>query len=215
MKKTIVWRYHHFTHVYQKLWSHDVWFLRYGAQQTNGATDENRDDQEKWHIELAALLENLINGPINRKTFSRITYVYAIFMLFLYMCEPNLTNIYHNDVFVLQKHKSILTLQRPGFFEGQNAGGLYWPTTCHFKSNEKWQEHSSSCKLSFSVRKKILTVQNFADISKKSAKICQKACHTKLTVTFDWKKNLYPVFAICKLSKCPFQKSTVLLLFLW
>ena len=63
----------------------------------------------KSDTELAALLENLINGPINRKTFSRITYVYAIFMLFLYMCEPNLTNIYHNDVFVLQKHKSILT----------------------------------------------------------------------------------------------------------
>ena len=98
MKKTIVWRYHHFTHVYQKLWSHDVWFLRYGAQQTNGATDENRDDQEKWHIELAALLENLINGPINRKTFSRITYVYAIFMLFLYMCEINITKIYHTEI---------------------------------------------------------------------------------------------------------------------
>ena len=86
----------------------------------------------KSDTELAALLENLINGPINRKTFSRITYVYAIFMLFLYMCEPNLTNIYHNDTFVLQKHKSILTLQRPGFFEGQKVGGLYRPTTCHF-----------------------------------------------------------------------------------
>ena len=109
MKKTIVWRYHHFTHAYQKLWSHDVWFLRYGAQQTNGATDKKRDGQKKWHIELAALLENLTYGPINRKTFSRITYVYAIFMLFLYMCEPNLTNIYHTNIFVPQKHKSVLT----------------------------------------------------------------------------------------------------------
>ena len=27
------WRYHHFTYVYQKLWSDDVWFLRYAAQQ--------------------------------------------------------------------------------------------------------------------------------------------------------------------------------------
>ena len=26
------WRYHHFTHVYQKLWSHQVQFVRYGAQ---------------------------------------------------------------------------------------------------------------------------------------------------------------------------------------
>ena len=27
-----IWRYHHFTYVYQKLWSDDIWFLRYGAQ---------------------------------------------------------------------------------------------------------------------------------------------------------------------------------------
>ena len=27
-------RYHHFTYMYQKLWSHDVWFLRYGVKQT-------------------------------------------------------------------------------------------------------------------------------------------------------------------------------------
>ena len=30
-----VWRYYHFTHVYHKLQSYDIWFLRYwGAQQT-------------------------------------------------------------------------------------------------------------------------------------------------------------------------------------
>ena len=27
------WRYHHFTHVYHKSKSYDVWFLRYRAQQ--------------------------------------------------------------------------------------------------------------------------------------------------------------------------------------
>ena len=33
MKKTKnTWKYNHFTHVYQKLWSNDVRFLRYGAQ---------------------------------------------------------------------------------------------------------------------------------------------------------------------------------------
>ena len=32
MKKS-AWRYHHFTYVYPKLWSDDVWFLRYGAWQ--------------------------------------------------------------------------------------------------------------------------------------------------------------------------------------
>ena len=30
------WRYHHFTYVYQKLWSDDIWFLRYAAWQTDG-----------------------------------------------------------------------------------------------------------------------------------------------------------------------------------
>ena len=38
MKKK-AWRYHHFTHAYQKLRSHDVWFLRYGAKWTEGQTD--------------------------------------------------------------------------------------------------------------------------------------------------------------------------------
>ena len=33
------WRYHHFTHVYQKSWSHDVQFLRYGAWQMDWQTD--------------------------------------------------------------------------------------------------------------------------------------------------------------------------------
>ena len=28
------WRYQHFTHVYQKSQSHEVWFLRYGVRQT-------------------------------------------------------------------------------------------------------------------------------------------------------------------------------------
>ena len=30
----ICWRYHHFTIVYQKSLSYDVWFLRYGVRQT-------------------------------------------------------------------------------------------------------------------------------------------------------------------------------------
>ena len=40
------WRYHHFTHVYQKLWFDDVWSLRYGARQI--------DRWKKWHIEVGA-----------------------------------------------------------------------------------------------------------------------------------------------------------------
>ena len=29
-----IWRYYHFTHLHHKWQSYDVWFLRYGAQQT-------------------------------------------------------------------------------------------------------------------------------------------------------------------------------------
>ena len=34
------WRYHHFTHVYHKLWLDDLRFLRYGARQTDGQTEK-------------------------------------------------------------------------------------------------------------------------------------------------------------------------------
>ena len=34
-KENKSWRSHHFTHVHQNLWLHDVQFLRYGAQQTD------------------------------------------------------------------------------------------------------------------------------------------------------------------------------------
>ena len=33
------WRYHHFTHLFQKLWSIDIQFLRYGAQQMDRPAD--------------------------------------------------------------------------------------------------------------------------------------------------------------------------------
>ena len=42
MKKN-TWRYHQFTHVYQKLWLDDVRFLRYGARQTDRRTDRKSD----------------------------------------------------------------------------------------------------------------------------------------------------------------------------
>ena len=42
-KEKNVRRYHHFTHVYQKLWLDDVRFLRHGAQRTDGRTDGKSD----------------------------------------------------------------------------------------------------------------------------------------------------------------------------
>ena len=38
------WRYHQFTLVYQKLWLHDVWFLRNGARRTDVKSDIRRCD---------------------------------------------------------------------------------------------------------------------------------------------------------------------------
>ena len=51
--KKNAWRYHHFTHVYQKLWLY-VQFLRYGAQQTDEQMDGQTDGQKKWHTEVGA-----------------------------------------------------------------------------------------------------------------------------------------------------------------
>ena len=45
MRKEQAWRYHHFTHVCQTLWSHDVWFLRYGVQQMDRQTDRQTGRQ--------------------------------------------------------------------------------------------------------------------------------------------------------------------------
>ena len=56
--KKNTWKYHHFTNVYQKLWSDEVRFLRYAVQrmdrQMDRWTDEWTDGQEKWHIEVGA-----------------------------------------------------------------------------------------------------------------------------------------------------------------
>ena len=41
--KKNAWRYHHFTHMNQKLWLDDVRFLRYGAQRTDGWMDGKSD----------------------------------------------------------------------------------------------------------------------------------------------------------------------------
>ena len=55
--KKIAWRYHHFTHLYQKLRPDHVWFLRYGGQRTDRQTDRWTVEQEKWHTEVAAHLK--------------------------------------------------------------------------------------------------------------------------------------------------------------
>ena len=39
------WRYHHFTHVYQKLWLDDAQFLRYDVRQTDGQRERQIDGQ--------------------------------------------------------------------------------------------------------------------------------------------------------------------------
>ena len=40
-------RFHHLTYVYQRFWSHDVQFLRYGAQWTNGL---DRQDKQMENV---------------------------------------------------------------------------------------------------------------------------------------------------------------------
>ena len=45
-------RYHHFTHVYQKLWLDNVWFLRYGARRTDGWMDWESDTTSNMIINI-------------------------------------------------------------------------------------------------------------------------------------------------------------------
>ena len=45
--------------MYQKLWSDDVQFLQYGAQQTDGQMDGQTDSQKKWYIEVGAPPKNI------------------------------------------------------------------------------------------------------------------------------------------------------------
>ena len=46
-------RYHHFTYVYQKLWSNHLRFLRYAVQQTDRWTDR-KSDTKRWvpHVRI-------------------------------------------------------------------------------------------------------------------------------------------------------------------
>ena len=67
MKKN-TWRPHHFTHMYQKLSSDDVQFLRHDVRQmdgqtgwTDGWTDRWMDRWKKYHREVGAPTENIIS----------------------------------------------------------------------------------------------------------------------------------------------------------
>ena len=42
------------TYMYQKLWSNDVWFLRFGARRMDGRTD----GWKKWHIQVGTPPKN-------------------------------------------------------------------------------------------------------------------------------------------------------------
>ena len=59
MKKNI-WKHHHFTYVYHKLWLDNIQFLGYGAWQT----DRQTDGWKKWHIEVSAPPKNNISQNI-------------------------------------------------------------------------------------------------------------------------------------------------------
>ena len=57
-----IWRYHHFTYEYQKLWSDDVQFLRYAVQQTDRWMDGKRDIQ-RWVPHLKTQNANVPHQP--------------------------------------------------------------------------------------------------------------------------------------------------------
>ena len=62
------WRYHHFTHAYQKLWSDDVKFLKYDARQMNGQMDR----WKKRHIKVGAPPKNTMVTDIAQKSYKAL-----------------------------------------------------------------------------------------------------------------------------------------------
>ena len=86
MKKKNTWRYHHFTHVYQKLWSDDVQFLIYGAQWMDWQTD----GQKKWQIEVDAPPKNVWGLASYLPLWLYTGPVFLFFCLFLIyiVCTP-------------------------------------------------------------------------------------------------------------------------------
>ena len=62
------WRYHHFTHAYQKLWSDDVKFLKYHARQMDGQMDR----WKKRHIKVGAPPKNTMVTDIAQKSYKAL-----------------------------------------------------------------------------------------------------------------------------------------------
>ena len=68
------WRYHHFRYVYQKLWSDDGRFLRYGAWQTDGRTD-GKSDIQRWVPHLKKEASKEVNKSLfNTLCISRLVF---------------------------------------------------------------------------------------------------------------------------------------------
>ena len=94
------WRYYHFTNVYHKWQSYDVWLLRYGAQQTDKNHDhmlhcswETTCDRCNFHFSFWAIFcpftpPTLSNDPKNQN-FEKMKKKTTGDIIILYMCNEN------------------------------------------------------------------------------------------------------------------------------
>ena len=69
------WRYQHFRHVCQKLWSENVQFLRYGAQWTDWQTDGQTDERTErdWKSGIQRWMSHLTTNTKN--SLKRTTHI--------------------------------------------------------------------------------------------------------------------------------------------
>ena len=74
-KKT--WRYHHFTYVYQKLWSHDVQFLRYCEQW------RDRQTEKVTYLELGVPHKNIHSFQLQLPIYMQLNLKYDLFCKFV------------------------------------------------------------------------------------------------------------------------------------
>ena len=83
------WRYHHFTHVYQKLWLDDVQFLRNGAQQTVGETDRKSD------TEMGSPPKNY-EKPKSGQDFGQFVHIWATKNFFMGFTSTNSKTLFQS-----------------------------------------------------------------------------------------------------------------------
>ena len=106
VKKT-TWRHHHFTYMYHKWQSYDVWFLRYGA----------------WQTQFFDILDHFLpiyppNNPKKSKFLKNKKKHMEISSFYIYVCQK----LWSNDVWFLRYGEWWMDRQKDKWPDGWTDG---------------------------------------------------------------------------------------------